>query len=188
MSTITRTETKNRKRTPEQAQSPGPKSGQARRPRKRSRSRWGAAGYGDGLASPRDRARVRERNAAERTRVEQMLANVPSPVDLRTTRRGLDPVSANLRWTPGDEDSTAAPRAGLRAVPSQGCPVCASSTVVTDQVMNGGAMRLSECLHCEYRWTERPGRNWSQLGETMTRRARPQIVGADRMGGDSRPA
>jgi len=120
-------------------------------------------GLGSQLGSARDRQRLRERNAAERVRVERMLAAAPT----------LNPISAA---TPASACSrthaqTHAPSpTSLRAAFGRGCPVCASSKVVSDEVSCGGTMRLSECLHCDHRWTDRPRGRWTELGATMTRR------------------
>lgn len=86
------------------------------------------------LSSARDRQRLRERQYAERVRVEDMLATAPVPL----------PIPAG----------TPTLRA-LRPQPST-CPVCASEKVVCDEVVSGGLLKLSECLHCEHRWTKRP--------------------------------
>lgn len=169
--------------------------------RSRKRAQGGAAGFGGGLASPRDRARVRERNAAERSRVEQVLASAPfppTPLEPGTTSSVAGASSGSrypeLSWEKGSERSPTErfderdgfsplmplmPRVGLRAVPDRGCPVCASAKVVSDEVMHGGTIRLSECLHCDHRWTERVGRRWSQLGATMARGARPRLATLD---------
>ncbi|MEM9176387.1 MAG: hypothetical protein AAGC67_14255 [Myxococcota bacterium] len=51
------------------------------------------------------------------------------------------------------------------------CPVCASTTVTSDEVAQpGGALRLAECLHCDHRWTEKPTRRFATLGGAMGRR------------------
>ena len=158
--------------------------------RKRSQSHSGAAGFGNGLASPHDRARVRDRNAAERSRVEQMFASGAPPTERRRALRGISASAAfegrTIDSLPGQPQFNSQPppqprtalaaRSALRAVPSNGCPVCTSQTIVTDDVMHAGMLRLSECLHCDYRWTERLSRNWSQLGARMARAHRPRIV------------
>jgi hypothetical protein len=116
---------------------------------------------GESLASPRDRQRLRERNLAERERVEGMLADVPVVVERRTHRR--EPISLYAQ-----------PR--LWAVQPDGCPVCSDERVVTDEVMHGGRLRMSECLHCEHRWTQRPKGHWVELGATMNRARRPRAL------------
>ncbi len=107
--------------------------------RRRGRREAGAAGFGGRLASARDRTYAQERNAAERERVEKMFAGVPVAPDPVVARRS----------------GRVAPGARLRVVPDAGCPVCASTKVATDEVAHGGLLRLSECLHCDHRWTER---------------------------------
>lgn len=133
------------------------------RPRRSARVRGGAAGYG-WLSSARDRQVARDRNAAERARVEEMFASAPLPSDRR-----------RARW--------AAPTAAVEAVPSQArlrglpakpasCPVCESTSVTRDEVAKpGGSLRLAECLHCDHRWTEKPARRFAALGSAMERRS-----------------
>ena len=113
---------------------------------------------GSGLASARDRQRVRERNAAERSRVERMLATAPLPATGDGAPRPLS-------------STTARRPASLRPLPGRGCPVCSSSRTASDEVFQQGTLRLWECLHCEHRWTERPGRRWAELGASMARGA-----------------
>ena len=113
---------------------------------------------GSGLASARDRQRVRERNAAERARVERMLASAPLSGSLSGSPQAL----------PG---SAARGSASLRALPSPGCPVCSSGRTASDEVYQQGTLRLWECLHCDHRWTERPSRRWAEIGASMARGA-----------------
>lgn len=110
------------------------------------------------LASARDRQRLRERQFAERSRVEEMLASAPLVLPEPASRPG--------------HFST---RPGLRSVPEAGCPVCASAKIVRDEVMSAGLLRLSECLHCDHRWTERPRARWNEIGAGMNR-GRPQLA------------
>ena len=117
---------------------------------------------GESLASSRDRQRLRERNMAERERVEGMIASVPVPVERRSHRRE-SLVREYDRHTPSTELRTAEP---------VGCPVCGDSRIVTDEVMHGGTLRMSECLHCDHRWTRRPKGHWIELGARMSRSAR----------------
>lgn len=120
---------------------------------------------GESLGSPRDRARLRQRNSAERSRVEGMLASAPLPLDRRTQAR-VEPMPA-----PSTPTSTSANR--LRALPSTaGCPVCGDARVVTDEVMHEGTLRVSECLHCDHRWTHRPRARWIDLGARMNHNGR----------------
>ena len=143
----------------------GTRNGRTGLPRKSARVRGGAAGYGR-LASSRDRQTARERNAAERARVEEMFASAPLPSDRR-----------RARWTaaaPAFEPGAARPARRLRALPAMptSCPVCASTTVTSDEVARpGGSLRLSECLHCDHRWTEKPARRFAALGGAMERRS-----------------
>ena len=113
---------------------------------------------GSGLASARDRQRVRERNAAERARVERMLASAPLSRSLSGSPQAL----------PG---SAARGSVSLRALPSPGCPVCCSGRTASDEVYQQGTLRLWECLHCDHRWTERPSRRWAEIGASMARGA-----------------
>ena len=114
---------------------------------------------GEQLTSARDRQRLREREAAERDRVERMLASVPVSPDRRLGLRA-----------PG----TAFKQAGLRIVEPTTCPICGDARVVTDEVMHSGTLRLAECLQCEHRWTERPERRWVELGARMNGGTGPQ--------------
>jgi hypothetical protein len=155
-----------------------------RRPRRgKAQSPNAYLASGATLGSARDRQRLRDRNAAERVRVEEMLANAPCTAPppgfpaappLGLVRLTTPPVS-----TPSFSASfpasfpvsflTPSPR---RSVFGRGCPVCASSKVVSDEVSCGGTMRLSECLHCDHRWTDRPRGRWAELGARMSRRDR----------------
>jgi hypothetical protein len=109
---------------------------------------------GGGLASARDRRRLRELNAAERARVEKMLASAPVPLD--PDPRDREPLR---------ERGFAA----LRSVPPPRCPVCGGSDLHFDEVMHAGALRLAQCARCEHRWTERPRSRWAELGARMSR-------------------
>lgn len=109
---------------------------------------------GESLASLRDRARLRERDAAERARVEGMLASVPVPVERRAQTRNVASTHLDSR---------------LRSLKSPSCPVCGDGRIVTDEVMHGGRLQMSECLHCEHRWTRRPKQRWIELGMRMNR-------------------
>ena len=136
------------------------------------RVRGGAAGFGR-LASARDRQTVRDRNAAERVRVEEMFASAPLPSDRRRAR-WTSPASSPAS-VPASEGS---PVPRLRALPamSSSCPVCASATVTTDEVTRtGGSLRLSECLHCDHRWTETPTRRFTAIGGAMGRRSAADV-------------
>ena len=87
---------------------------------------------GGGLSSARDRARLREREAAERERVERVLARGPREVERRRADRGE-----------------------REAASACACRVCGGSEVVEDEVGEGGGLRLAWCRRCDYRWTER---------------------------------
>ncbi len=80
-----------------------------------------------GLSSARDRARLREREQAERARVERVLARGPRGLERRRRERGEAAV----------------------------CRVCGGHEVVQDEVSERGVFRLARCLRCEHRWTER---------------------------------
>jgi hypothetical protein len=110
---------------------------------------------GEALASPRDRQRLRERIAAERARVEGMLATVPPPNE-RDVLDGSAQRVDSFAMIVAAETPTA-------------CPVCGHGKVVSDEVMHGGTLRMSECLHCEHRWTNRPPGRWMDLGARMNR-------------------
>ena len=116
---------------------------------------------GESLASARDRQRLRERNVAERERVERVMASGAVPLERRTHGR-----ESAIH---GYEEALPV---GLRAVPPMppmGCPVCGDGRTVTDEVMHGGTLHVLECLHCEHRWTERPRARWVELGARMNR-------------------
>jgi len=126
---------------------------------------------GESLASARDRLRLRERNQAERERVEGMLASVAVPIERRAhSRKCRESIDIGYKRL-----SLGLP-AGLRAVQPMGCPVCGDNRTVTDEVMHGGTLRVSECLHCEHRWTQRPTARWAELGANMNRTGRPQAL------------
>ena len=130
--------------------------------KRKIRDRRARGRRGEQLTSARDRQRLREREAAERDRVERMLANTPVSPD---RRRGLR--------APGG----AFKQAGLRIVEPTTCPICGDARVVTDEVMHCGTLRLAECLQCEHRWTERPERRWVELGARMNGGGGPQPSG-----------
>lgn len=124
---------------------------------------------GEVLSSVRDRQRLRERNTAERERVEVMLA---SPAILAERR-------ARRRESAAPEFAPRSPRFELRALQPSGCPVCGDARIVTDEVMHGGTLRVSECLNCEHRWTQRPKQGrWAELGATMRRASHPRTLRA----------
>lgn len=122
---------------------------------------------GEALASARDRQRLRERNQAERERVERMIASVPLPSERR----------AGGRASFGSENMPDAVSFGLHSAQAATCPVCSDDRIVTDEVMHGGTLRVSECLHCEHRWTQRPKGRWVELGTRMNRAVRPGSPG-----------
>jgi hypothetical protein len=122
---------------------------------------------GESLASARDRQRLRERNRAERARVEGMIAGQPIPVERRAHGREAlaseyKPLAASFELRPAQA----------------GCPICGDDKIVTDEVMHGGTLCVSECLHCEHRWTQRPKGRWVELGRRMNRSARPRAIQA----------
>ena len=113
------------------------------------------------LSSARDRQRLAERNSRERERVERMLAAAPSPVEAPVewidAPRALSPVFA---------DPQPSPHVGALV----GCPICDSTEIVFDEVVQVGTLRLLECGRCDHRWTRRgPGR-WAEVGATMKSR------------------
>ena len=136
-----------------------------------------------GLASARDRQRLRERRAAERARVERMWGRVPAVgAPIRSGRgvhardEGVSPGCGASIARSGDvvpAGPTVDAGRGLRALGVVGaeasCPVCASAKLAADEVLHGGRLRLVECLHCDHRWTERPARRWAELGAAMGR-------------------
>lgn len=116
------------------------------------------------LASARDRQRLAERNARERERVEKVLATAPAPLEA--------PVDwARERF--GSVANASTPSVRGRTLPS--CPVCGSTRVSGDEVVQLGTLRLSECLHCEHRWTQRGPDRWAELGASMHRKTRRRM-------------
>ncbi len=142
---------------------PGGRDGLRSEPLKRGRAkvrgRRARGRRGESLASARDRQRLREREAAERQRVERMLAKVPLSPD-------WDPSNPEIVPHPS---SKAFGQPGLRVVDAEpsACPVCGDTRIVADEVIHLGTLRLSECLRCEHRWTERPSRRFAELGWRM---------------------
>ncbi len=133
----------------------------ARARRAASRPEGGAAGFGGALVSARDRRRVRERNAAERERVERALAEAPLEVTPRPKVAAPAPTFDRVR------QSAPAPAIGPLAG-QVGCPVCGGAKLASDEVfVAGGTLRLVECLHCDHRFTSRPRSRWSELGARM---------------------
>ena len=133
---------------------------------------------GEGLASARDRQGLRERNKAERERVEGMIASLEIPVERRADGREsrvLEYMPDSIQLGHGHGlGHRPGPGHGLRAMQPASCPVCGDGGIVTDEVMHGGTLRVSECLHCEHRWTRRPKGRWVELGTTMSRGGRPR--------------
>ena len=125
-----------------------PRKSTARERRVRGRQTNGYLSLGHTLGSERDRQRLRARNADERERVERMLASVPSPADPPSTV-----ATAEIRSL--SQALASAPHSSWSA--ASACPVCESSKVVRDEVFRAGSIRLSECLHCDFRWTDSAG-------------------------------
>jgi len=130
------------------------------------------------LASARDQQRLGERNRQERARVEEMLAAAPAPLD----SPGEMPIESTVAWDSTIElrpnrvsflpefvrDSPRkSPQESLEGLAPQGCPVCGGTRVACDEVMQLGTLRLSECLRCEHRWTERGPDRWAEIGAPM---------------------
>jgi hypothetical protein len=139
---------------------------------RRARSRNGYA-----LASARDRMRLRERNVAERGRLEKLLATAPLVDDRRARIRNQNRNRAENRIV--DLAGHHLGRASGRAIGlSRRCPVCGDSRVVTDEVIHGGTLSMSECLHCDHRWTMRSKTRWTELGARMSRGGRPRAATA----------
>jgi len=115
-----------------------------------------SARLGRGLASLRDRRRLRERDAAERARVERALATAPlpsepnpGPIRARLPKRSTSRVVQLARTRPA--------RRGSVPTPLLRCSICAGSDVLLDEVVHDGQLlRLGQCGRCSHRWTERP--------------------------------
>jgi hypothetical protein len=103
---------------------------------------------GQGLASGRDRARLRERELAERARVERVLARGPREGERRKTDRDEPARATDLR-SDADLASSVATRVGCS------CRVCGGREIVEDEVFDRGAWRVARCLRCEHRSMER---------------------------------
>ena len=133
---------------------------------------------GHGLASARDRSRLREADLAERARVEKMFSTVASPDDRRSDdrdsnaeheTRGLDFESRVHHFSNPDPNQST-------SLWPRHCPVCGDARIVTDEVLHGGTLSMSECLHCDHRWTERPKARWVELGTRMNGRGRSRTA------------
>ncbi len=121
-----------------------------------------------GLSSARDRARLREREQAERARVEKVLAR--GPRDLERRRRDREDAVAVAAARP-DAIAAARPAArGSRAAVC--CRVCGGHEVVQDEVSDRGVFCLAQCLRCEHRWTERGAERFEPAFERTLHRAR----------------
>jgi hypothetical protein len=62
----------------------------------------------------------------------------------------------------------------------QACVVCGSRNVRTDAVEHDGWLALSECAHCDHRWTQ-PLREGPAPARALLRvaaRARPEVASA----------
>lgn len=109
-----------------------------------------AAMRAGGLSSARDRARLREREAAERARVERVLARGPREVERRRGERSGDRPSAPSGPGQGSERKTT-----RGAAASLACAVCGGREILEDEVFESGVFRLGWCRRCDHRWTER---------------------------------
>lgn len=104
-----------------------------------------------GLASARDRARLRERQAAERARVERVLARGP-----RETASSARAVAREAGRADADRERAAASLVPAEVSPDRAtCRVCRGRDVSVDQVVEWGLWRLAQCRRCDHRWTER---------------------------------
>jgi hypothetical protein len=150
---------------PQQAQQPL-RSHRSQRPQTRRSQTVGprASGRkGHGLASLRDRQGLHERIRAERARVEMMLATAPIPDDRRRGDR-------DTQDQVGEKNPARIARPiGLSNWRSTCCPVCGDDRIVSDEVIHAGTLSMSECLHCDHRWTGRPNARWVDLGTRMNR-------------------
>jgi len=117
------------------------------------------------LASSRDRRRLDERIAEERERVERALASAPISIDM------LDGSLSPASFAP-----TVPSPSSLHALAPLACPVCSGTQIVCDEVFQLGALRLSECLRCDHRWTDRGPSRWAEVGATMKRVVRPAPI------------
>jgi hypothetical protein len=98
-----------------------------------------------GLSSARDRARLREREAAERARVEQVLARGPIGRELE------------------DEGAVRSRRQAVApCAPACICQVCGGSDIAVDVVRDRGTWRLARCARCDFIWTERARSSWGE--------------------------
>ncbi len=116
------------------------------------------------LASTRDRQRLRERHAQERERVEKMLTSA------------LDPIEPPTGWAKSSDAPGRRTPPTRHALAPVGCPVCGATQIVSDEVMQLGTLRLSECSRCDHRWTHRSHDRWAEVGATMNRPGRPNAL------------
>ena len=134
-----------------------------------------------GPASARDRRRLRERNAAERTRVENVLAEGPPGLLVE----GLSRFSSELTseyvsetgasWAAPWEEGASPQLVDAALMATEWCPICGSEQIAADEVQQLGRLRLSECLRCDHRWTRRSGARFAEVGATMTRGRRREV-------------
>ncbi len=126
---------------------------------------------GHALASPRDRDRLREKNRAERVRVEKMFETPTTIDDRRVQRRDSRDRNEARALSPLAPVSPFRGPIGLANRPFEHCPVCGDDRIVSDEVfhVHGGTLSMSECLHCDHRWTRRPNTRWVGLGTRMNR-------------------
>jgi DNA-directed RNA polymerase subunit M/transcription elongation factor TFIIS len=117
-----------------------------------------------GLSSARDRARLREREQAERARVEKVLAR--GPRDLERRRREREDAAAGPDAISVTRPATSGSRAAVC------CRVCGGHEVVQDEVNDRGVFRLAHCLRCEHRWTERGREGFEPVFRRTLQRAR----------------
>lgn len=108
------------------------------------------------LASARDRARLRERQAAERARVEEALARGPrGPVG------APEPRERHARDAEALERPRVRPSRFVSRAPASAvcvCRLCGGSEVALDAVFERGTWQLARCRRCDFMWTERGAR------------------------------
>ncbi len=131
-----------------------------------------------GLGSARDRARLREREAAERARVERVLARGPREAERRREERIDSPQGAQAIAAAPARTEGAPPiptRIDAATMRATACGLCGGRDVVEDEVgggRGGGPILLGRCRRCDHRWTDL----WTERSsERFTARFVPRV-------------
>jgi hypothetical protein len=123
-----------------------------------------------GLSSARDRARLRERYAAERARVEQALARGPLGLEAES--------EVEVEAAPRPRRRAQAAPIGMPPSAACVCRVCGGDDVAVDFVRDRGTLRLARCGRCDFIWTEiwTEIRNEIRTERAAESRAEPRVI------------